>query len=256
VRPARRPICLVGAALAAAGALVAFAAPGAGTGSAQAQGGPQEQTGLVAEGRGLFEEGCASCHGQDARGIEGTAPSLYGAGAAAADFYLSTGRMPLDDPSDQPVRSQPRYPPAQIDALVAYVGSLGGPRIPDVDPALGDLRRGLEAFTSHCAGCHQVAARGGIVTGAFAPSLTEATPTELAEAVRVGPYLMPKFGRRQIDEQELDSIARYVELSQHPVNDGGWAIGNLGPIPEGMIAWLLAIVALLLVARVIGERTS
>jgi quinol---cytochrome-c reductase cytochrome c subunit len=101
-----------------------------------------------------------------------------------------------------------------------------------------------------------VAARGGIVTGAFAPSLTEATPTELAEAVRVGPYLMPKFGRRQIDEQELDSIARYVELSKHPVNDGGWAIGNLGPIPEGMIAWLLAIVALLLVARAIGERTS
>jgi ubiquinol-cytochrome c reductase cytochrome c subunit len=253
---ARRVVRLLLAGACAAAALASFAGPGSAASSSETLATTSGADPQVAAGRALFQEGCASCHGLDARGIEGTAPSLYGAGAAAADFYLSTGRMPLDDPSDQPVRSQPRYPPAQIDALVAYIGSLGGPSIPDVDPARGDLRQGLEAFTSHCAGCHQVVARGGIVTGAFAPSLTEATPTQVGEAVRVGPYLMPDFGPRQIDSQELDSIARYVQLSKDPVDDGGWAIGNLGPIPEGMVAWLLAIIALLLVARVIGERTS
>jgi len=216
---------------------------------------PTSPSASIAQGRTLYEEGCASCHGMDARGVAGQGPSLRGAGAAAADFYLRTGRMPLDDPGDQPERSDPRYPDSEIDALVAYVGSLGGPRIPDVNPEQGSLREGLEAFTESCAGCHQVVARGGIVTGGFAPDLEEASPEQVAEAVRLGPYLMPRFDRRTMDDHTLDSIARYVEQTKDPEDPGGWAIGNIGPVPEGMVAWLLAIAALLLLARLIGERT-
>lgn len=212
--------------------------------------------GQVERGRRLFLEGCASCHGNDARGIAGTAPTLHGVGAASADFYLSTGRMPLNDPRDEPLRGPPRYPPDEIAALVAYVGSLGGPPIPSVDPARGDLARGMQAFTLNCAGCHQVVAKGGIVIGGFAPSLASATPQEVAEAVRVGPYLMPMFDERRIDGPTLDSIVRYVEYTKRPRNDGGWAIGNIGPVPEGLVAWLLAGVALLGCARLIGERTD
>lgn len=208
----------------------------------------------IERGRQLYLEGCSSCHGFDARGIEDTAPSLRGVGAAAAHFYLSTGRMPLDKPGDEPIRAKPRYPDDQIDALVAYIGSFGGPPIPDVDLQRGDINDGFEAFTEHCAGCHQAVAKGGVVTGAFAPDLGEATPTQVAEAIRIGPYIMPQFGERQIDDRTLDSIARYVELTKDPVNEGGWGIGNLGPIPEGMIAWLLALAALLVVARLIGTR--
>ncbi len=211
---------------------------------------------LIAEGRQLYQEGCASCHGLDAGGIPGKAPDLHRAGAGAADFYLSTGRMPLDNPGDQPVRTKPRYSGQRIDALVAYIGSLGGPPIPKVDPSLGNLSQGMQAFTDHCAGCHQVAARGGIVTGAFAPSLVDATPTQVAEAVRVGPYVMPKFNRRLIDDRTLNSIARYVQLTQNPVDEGGWGIGHIGPVPEGMVAWLMGLAAVLLVARLIGERTE
>jgi ubiquinol-cytochrome c reductase cytochrome c subunit len=112
----------------------------------------------------------------------------------------------------------------------------------------------MAAFTEHCAGCHQVVARGGIVTGAAVPGLQQATPRQLAEAVRIGPYLMPNFGPGQIDQQQLDDIARYNGYAKQPDNRGGWAIGNIGPIPEGMIAWLLATVVLAGVARVIGER--
>jgi ubiquinol-cytochrome c reductase cytochrome c subunit len=208
----------------------------------------------VERGRRLFLEGCSSCHGLDARGIEGTAPSLRNAGALAADFYLSTGRMPLDKPGDEPVRTQPRYPPGEIDALVAYVGSLGGPAIPEVHPERGKINEGFALFNENCAGCHQAVAKGGVVTGAFAPDLGDATPTEVGEAVRMGPYVMPAFNNRQIDEDELNSIARYVELTKDPVDEGGWGIGNLGPVPEGMVAWLLALASLLLVARLIGIR--
>jgi ubiquinol-cytochrome c reductase cytochrome c subunit len=207
-------------------------------------------------GRQLYVDGCASCHGFDARGIPEIAPDLHGAGAAAADFYLRTGRMPLDVPTgEQPVRERPAYSERDIRALVAYIGSLGGPPVPKVHPERGDLSEGQHAFTTYCAGCHQIMGQGGVLTGAAPPSLEDATPAQIAEAVRIGPYLMPAFDNRQIDRRTMDSIALYVQkVVQHPPDRGGWGIGNIGPIPEGMVAWLLAGAALLLVARVIGER--
>ena len=65
---------------------------------------------------------------------------------------------------------------------------------------------------------------------------------------------MPRFSPRQIDARELDSIIAYVRRSQHPVNRGGWGIGNVGPVPEGMVTWLVAIVVLLVACRAIGRR--
>jgi ubiquinol-cytochrome c reductase cytochrome c subunit len=205
-------------------------------------------------GRALFVDGCSSCHGLDAKGVKGAGPSLVGAGAAAADFYLSTGRMPLDTTGDEPVRSKPSFTRSQIDDLVAYIGSLGGPKIPSIDPAEGNLSQGFHAFADHCAGCHQILGRGGVVTGGFSPTLLDATPRQVAEAVRVGPYLMPPFNAHQIDDRELASIARYVAWTKHPDDRGGWGLFQIGPVPEGMVTWFLAIVALLLVSRAIGKR--
>jgi ubiquinol-cytochrome c reductase cytochrome c subunit len=212
------------------------------------------QDAAVAQGRALYEQGCADCHGDDARGIPGQGPDLHGAGAQAADFYLSTGRMPLAEPGDEPVQAKPAYTAAERRALVAYVASLGGPPVPTVAPERGSIAEGQELFTSHCSGCHQVVGRGGVVPGAVAPPLQEATPVEIAEAVRVGPQLMPAFPERQIDQRQLDSIVRYVLSTRAPVDRGGWGIGNIGPIPEGMVAWLLAGAALILVARLLGRR--
>jgi ubiquinol-cytochrome c reductase cytochrome c subunit len=207
-------------------------------------------------GRALFLEGCASCHGVDARGLEDRGPSLRGAGAAAADFYLSTGRMPLAEPDDEPVRNEPAYPRRDIDALVEYLASLGGPEIPEVEPERGDLELGLRLFAENCAGCHQIVAEGGVATDVAPPKLEKATPTQIAEAVRIGPYVMPHFGEQQLDRHELDSLVRYVQLTKHPEDRGGWGIGHVGPVPEGMVAWLLAGTVLVLVARVIGRRAE
>jgi ubiquinol-cytochrome c reductase cytochrome c subunit len=215
------------------------------------------QTSLADRGRSLFQASCASCHGFDGRGVRGNGPSLQNAGAQAADFYLRTGRMPLANPDDAPVRAPAQFGDAEIRALTVYVASLGsGPPVPRVAPAQGTLADGLHAFTEHCAGCHQVVARGGIVTGAIAPPLQQATPTEVAEAVRIGPYLMPRFTRRQIDDRTLASIVRYVQWTKHPADRGGWGIGNIGPIPEGMVAWFIGLLSLLIVIRLIGERSA
>ncbi len=244
----------------AGGALYGLAGPaGAQKGAPETGAGapPAAATGAVAPGRALFVTGCASCHGLDARGIAGRGPSLYGVGAAAADFYLATGRMPLADPKEEPTRAHPEYSRAEIAALVAYVASLGGgPPIPSVDPAAGRIAAGMEAFAENCAGCHEIGGAGGIVTGSIVPALNhpDVTPTEIAEAIRVGPYVMPVFGPRQLSDAQVNDIARYVISTRQPVDRGGWGIGHIGPIPEGMVAWFLGAASLVLVARLIGER--
>lgn len=211
---------------------------------------------LIAQGRNLYAEGCSSCHGMSLRGSPDVAPSLIGVGPGPVDFYLSTGRMPLANPLQEPQRSSPAYTRSQIDALIAFISRFGGPPAPSADPSKGSLALGLHEFTLHCAGCHQIVARGGLTLGAVTPSLQDATALQVAEAVRMGPYVMPHFDAREIDQHQLDSIARYVLWTRHPDNAGGWGIYNLGPIPEGMVAWFMGLAALVIVARLIGERTA
>jgi ubiquinol-cytochrome c reductase cytochrome c subunit len=254
--PSRRVSAVLAAACAVGAAAVALA-PRAATG--QAAGGavpaqPAQGSRLAATGRQLYLGSCSSCHGFDARGVRGRGPSLHGVGARAADFYLSTGRMPLDDPRDQPLRHTPAFPRTQLAALTAYVASLGGPPIPHADPRRGSLSEGWQEYADRCAGCHQVVGQGGMVTGARVPSLQAATATQIAEAVRIGPYLMPKFSESTLDQRKLDSLVRYIDYTRAPQDRGGWAIGHIGPVPEGMVAWFLGLLALILTARVIDER--
>lgn len=219
------------------------------TSSGPASGGEAES-----EGRRLFVQGCSSCHGFDAEGVPGHGPSLVGVGEEAADFYLRTGRMPLDRPDEEPQRGPSPYSQAEIQALTKYVGSLGGPPIPAVHPERGDLAEGQKLFTEHCAGCHQIVGQGGMLPGAVVPGLQSADARDVAEAVHIGPYVMPSFDH--LTQSEVNDLARYVEYTHNPEDKGGWGIGHIGPIPEGMVAWLLAGVALLFAIRLIGERTK
>jgi ubiquinol-cytochrome c reductase cytochrome c subunit len=180
---------------------------------------------------------------------------LRGAGALAADFYLRTGYMPLREAGKQPRRSRVLLTEGEIRDLVAYVASLGkGPQVPSPQPERGSLSDGQRLFTDNCAGCHQVVAEGGYLTGGIAPPLEDATATQVAEAIRIGPYVMPRFSPRQLSAHDVDSIVRYVEWSKHPDDRGGWAIGHVGPVPEGLVTWFLAAAALVATCIVIGRR--
>jgi ubiquinol-cytochrome c reductase cytochrome c subunit len=179
---------------------------------------------------------------------------LIQAGAAAADFFLRTGRMPLNNPGELAVRHRPAYSPSQISELVAYIASLDhGPPIPTVLP--GDLARGNLLFSDNCAQCHNDAGAGGALGyGDIVPSLHKASAVDAVEAMRIGPGPMPVFGPETLDDQQASDIAAYVEYLHHPQDRGGLGLGHLGPIPEGFVGWVVGMGLLLLVARLIGTR--
>jgi ubiquinol-cytochrome c reductase cytochrome c subunit len=207
----------------------------------------------VAAGRQLYVARCSSCHGLDVRGTA-SGPELVDAGAASADFYLRTGRMPLNDPRQQPTRHHPAFSDDQIRQLVGYIGSLdSGPPIPTV--LSGDLANGNQLFQLNCAQCHNVAGAGGSLGyGDIVPSLRQTGPLDAAEAMRVGPKPMPVFGPGSLSDQQVSDIATYVQYLHHPEDRGGFGLGHLGPIPEGFVGWVVGMGALLLVARLIGTR--
>jgi ubiquinol-cytochrome c reductase cytochrome c subunit len=204
----------------------------------------------VERGHDLYLTSCASCHGVNGEGTH-QGPKLIGVGAAAADFMLTTGRMPLNDPSVQAVRKPPAFDNDEIDALVAYVASLdGGPAIPRVDPSSGDLAHGGTLYRSNCAACHSSTGAGGALSyGRDAPNLWEATSVQIAEAIRIGPSQMPVFGPDTINQQELNDIVAYVRYLRDPDDPGGFSLGRLGPIPEGLVALVVGLGVLMFVAR-------
>ncbi len=204
-------------------------------------------------GADLFEQHCAACHGADGSGVEGRGPSLEPEGEASADFVLRTGRMPIASPYIQAERGPVRFTEEQIVALVEHVGTIGdGPPIPDVDPDRGDVARGGELYRLNCAACHVASGAGAPIGGGrIAPSLIEASPTEVGEAIIVGPGSMPIF--TSFSDEDIDDVAAYVRDLQRQDTTSPSSFGGAGPAAEGLAAWLIALVPLIAVTRWIGR---
>jgi ubiquinol-cytochrome c reductase cytochrome c subunit len=202
----------------------------------------------------LYAGACATCHGPTGAGTR-RGPSLMRVGAADADYELSTGRMPLADPDATPQRHRPAYSPATVRALVRVVAGFGpGPAIPHVRTTGTDVATGGTLYRLNCAACHQSAGGGGALVEREAPDLTHATPTQVAEAVRVGPGQMPSFGRAALSDTELADVAAYVQQLRHPNDAGGLPIWHLGPVPEGGIAIVVGLGLAVLATMWIGNR--
>jgi ubiquinol-cytochrome c reductase cytochrome c subunit len=179
---------------------------------------------------------------------------LVGAGEAAADFYLRTGRMPLSAPGQPVVRRQPILTDAQIRDLVAVVGSFGdGPPIPSVTSG-GDVSDGSRLYVANCAACHGATGSGNAIGGgSVAASLHHASATEIVEAMRIGPGAMPKFA---FPPDQEASIATYVGYLRDGPSPGGLEIGGLGAVSEGFIAIGIGLVLFVLAAMFVGRRSD
>jgi ubiquinol-cytochrome c reductase cytochrome c subunit len=207
----------------------------------------------IAQGRSMFVEDCSGCHGLLAQGQNGVAPSLIGVGAAAVDFQVSTGRMPAAALGAENPRKTPRLTRAQTRAVAAYIASLGGgPAIPtpaEVSSAGADVGLGQQLFVADCSQCHNFDGAGGALTyGKFAPALSQSTPTQIYEAMLTGPEAMPVFNDATVTPQEKRDILAYVTQVRTQPNPGGFSLGRVGPVTEGLVAFLGLLLFMVLAA--------
>lgn len=212
----------------------------------------------VMGGRGydLYQASCAACHGQAGAGTP-NGPGLQGVGALAADFMIRTGRMPLPEPGTQIRRGAPIFAEDDIRALVDYVASLGdGPGIPPVKvTAATDTAAGRATYVATCAACHGASGSGDAIGGdAIAPPLLDVAPTQIGEAIRLGPGAMPAFDARQVSDEQLREIAAYLQYLKQHGSPGGANVGGVGPVAEGYVGWLIYLVGLVGVTRWIERR--
>ncbi|MDO5075961.1 c-type cytochrome [Corynebacterium sp.] len=229
---------------------------------------------LIQEGKDLYDVACITCHGVNLQGVKGRGPSLIGVGEGAVYFQVHSGRMPMLRNEAQAARKTPRYSEHQTLALAAYVNANGGgPGIVknedgsiameslrgqnyngNIDPA--DVARGADLFRLNCASCHNFTGRGGALSsGKYAPYLDPANEQEIYQAMLTGPQNMPKFSDRQLSADEKKDIIAYIKSAKETPNPGGYGLGGIGPVTEGLLMWLVGISVLVAAALWIGSRS-
>ncbi len=265
-----------------AGALaLLFALTGAGflanalTPDAQNAVAEQSAEDLAQQGKEIYEVACITCHGANLQGVKDRGPSLIGVGEGSVYFQVHSGRMPMLRNEAQAGRKPPRYSEQQALALAAYVNANGGgPGIVrdangeiameslrgannkdgKIDPA--DVARGSDLFRLNCASCHNFTGKGGALSsGKYAPPLAPANEQEIYQAMLTGPQNMPKFSDRQLTADEKKDIIAYIKSAEESPNPGGFGLGGIGPVTEGMVMWFIGIVVLVAFAMWIGSRS-
>ncbi len=218
---------------------------------------PQQgaQSMAVKAGRDLYLQGCSTCHGLNLQGGAG-GPTLIGVGASAVIFQVESGRMPLAAATPQAQRKKPQYTVAEVDQLAAYIQAHGGgPVLPEGSLTDGDLQEGGELFRTNCSSCHNFAGSGGALTyGKYAPRLEPASARVIYTAMQHGPENMPRFSDGQLTVEEKKAITNYVRYITHAAQPGGSDLGKFGPVPEGLVTWIVGISAMVIATLWIGNR--
>src|SRR5690606_17727836 len=255
--------------LTGAGVLATALTPDAQIATAQ-----RDDQALIQEGKDLYDVACITCHGANLQGDQDRGPSLVGVGEGAVYFQVHSGRMPMMSNDAQAERKAPRYTEAQTLAMAAYISANGGgPELvynEDGTIAMEELRgsnydgimdaqdiaRGGELFRLNCASCHSFTGRGGALSsGKYAPPLDPANEQEIYQAMLTGPQNMPKFSDRQLSADEKKDIIAFIKATKETPSPGGWGLGGLGPVSEGLFMWGIGIMVLIAAAMWIGSRS-
>ncbi|MEU3457351.1 cytochrome c [Micromonospora sp. NPDC006766] len=212
------------------------------------------------EGKALFDVSCVTCHGRNAQGVLDRGPSLIGVGAAAVEFQVGTGRMPMARQEAQAPRKYPQFTDEQVRQLSQYIQELGGgPEVPAGNNLHqnGNVATGGELFRINCSQCHAFTAGGGALSsGKYAPSLAPSSDRQIYAAMLSGPQNMPVFGDNQITPQEKADIIAYIQEALKGNQDpGGFNLGRYGPSTEGVAIFLVGIVALVFASLWIAGKS-
>jgi ubiquinol-cytochrome c reductase cytochrome c subunit len=171
------------------------------------------------EGGKLFAANCATCHGMGASGTK-DGPSLVGVGAAAVDFQVGTGRMPMQLNGPQAQKKPQQFNDEQTHQLAAYVASLGpGPSIPE-------------------------------------EHLADVSGKHIYEAMATGPQNMPVFSDANISPESKRNVITFLKQIEANGSPGGADLGAIGPVAEGLFVWVAGLGVIIAFTIWLTSRTS
>ncbi len=258
-RPAGRRSRWAAAALIGIGLLITGGVYAGASAAIAATDTPAQAALTVDDGKKLFQANCATCHGLNLEGTQ-DGPSLFGVGELAAEFQMATGRMPLQMQGPQAPMKPPQLTQEQIEAIAAWIQSTSpGPTYPseEVLDGEGDVARGGELFRINCAMCHNVAGAGGALTeGKYAPPLTGTSPLHMYAAMVTGPQNMPVFSDLNLSLEDKRDIISALVYMQEAEAAGGFDLGGLGPVSEGLFVWIFGIGALIAITVWITAKSN
>ena len=154
-----------------------------------------------------------------------------------------------------------KFSDEQIAAIGAYIASLSpGPEVPSdeaVDPTKGDPAKGGELFRVNCAMCHNFAGAGGALTrGKYAPSLQGVSDKHIYMAMTTGPQSMPVFNDSNLSSESKRDIIAFLNTIEDQPKQGGLTLGSLGPVSEGLFAWVFGLGLLVACAVWLGSKSA
>ncbi len=131
----------------------------------------------VQAGRGLYQQRCAVCHGQDARGSMASnlvRSRIVARGSDAALFRILARGIPGTEMPPQADLEE-----IQVWQVVSYLHGLARPGLQP--PVRGDVDAGRELFRAvGCSGCHRVDGEGGF----WGPALDSIAARKTSEQIR------------------------------------------------------------------------
>ncbi len=169
-------------------------------------------------------------------------------------------RSPGSRPCASPLSTTPRRSRRSLRTSPRSAPAPPSRRIPQYDVSgvsNADIAKGGEFFRTNCTACHNFAGAGGALPrGKFAPKLTGVSEKHIFEALLTGPQQMPVFSNGVLTPADKRDIIAYLKKNEKTPAYGGFTIGSLGPVSEGLFAWLAGIGTLTGAAVWIASSTT
>jgi len=173
-------------------------------------------------GAAIYAANCSGCHGDHGQGLIGPSQQADAFPALVAGMVERGG---ISMPAFR------QFSPAQVAAVSTFVAT----QIADPVARTATIAEGGRLFRLYCSGCHSSTGRGGALSqGRNAPSLADYPAAEALAAMILGRGNMPNFAGTTFNVRQQASVALYVQLLQAPPSPGGWGLGYIGPVTEGL----------------------
>ena len=92
--------------------------------------------------------------------------------------------------------------------------------------------------------------------GGYAPKIRGVVPKHIYEAMLTGPQAMDNFSNGNLSPEEKRDVIAYLYSLREQPQYGGFGLGGMGPVSEGLFTWIVGLGACVAFATWIAAHTA